>query len=449
MKPDNKIQNEVKWITTSHFNFDFFSFNSACTSYTTAMKDLLGFSFNYKYHNLDIYYDENDFARHEEQLVQFPELIERQLNFIEDQSKKLIEISEKLGKNNDLESFQMWHKAYVEFLPTLGIVVAPERVLARKLKEFLSEDKFSAISFSDETATAFELKSLLTIARGDYVEEELNKLIDEHAKKYDWLGNKWMTYNPFTHDGFIERIESMKGKAGEQLSELIKTRGDMEKRLQEILETLTSDQKKLVAQYRRLLYWRTGRGEAAALSCSLTLPLFTWIGNQIGLNRAQVVKYSFEEISQLQKTGQKVKNPDERKLFNAEMINGNLNVVWNPDAKPEGKKEAVDSFPGTIANKGFVRGVVRIIHDLPDLKNFKEGEILVAASTNPNMVTAMQKAAAYVTDVGGLTSHAAIISRELNIPCLIATKIATKVLKNGDEIEVDADKGIVKVLRRS
>ena len=56
----------------------------------------------------------------------------------------------------------------------------------------------------------------------------------------------------------------------------------------------------------------------------------------------------------------------------------------------------------------------------------------------------MEKAAAIVTDIGGITTHAAIISRELGIPCIIGTKIATKLLKDGDYIEVDAENGIVK-----
>jgi len=62
---------------------------------------------------------------------------------------------------------------------------------------------------------------------------------------------------------------------------------------------------------------------------------------------------------------------------------------------------------------------------------------------------AIKKASAIVTNVGGITCHAAIVSRELKIPCIIGTKIATKVLKDGDLVEVDAQKGIVKILKRA
>lgn len=61
----------------------------------------------------------------------------------------------------------------------------------------------------------------------------------------------------------------------------------------------------------------------------------------------------------------------------------------------------------------------------------------------------MKKAAAIITDEGGITCHAAIVSRELNIPCIIGTKVATKILKDGDLVEVNAEKGVVKIINKS
>ena len=67
--------------------------------------------------------------------------------------------------------------------------------------------------------------------------------------------------------------------------------------------------------------------------------------------------------------------------------------------------------------------------------------------TDPDMVPAMKRAGAIVTDEGGITCHAAIVSRELQVPCIIATKIATKVFKNGDLVEVNATTGTIRMLR--
>jgi pyruvate, water dikinase len=74
--------------------------------------------------------------------------------------------------------------------------------------------------------------------------------------------------------------------------------------------------------------------------------------------------------------------------------------------------------------------------------------VLVAGMTRPEYVSLMKNSSAIITDEGGITCHAAIVARELKKPCVIATKVATKVLKDGDLVEVDADKGIVKVIRK-
>jgi phosphohistidine swiveling domain-containing protein len=99
---------------------------------------------------------------------------------------------------------------------------------------------------------------------------------------------------------------------------------------------------------------------------------------------------------------------------------------------------------GIVANTGNATGKVRIVLDPKDKnQEFNEGEILVAPMTSPDYVFLMKKASAIITDTGGLTSHAAIVSRELGKPCVIGTKNATKILKDGDLVEVDADNGTV------
>ncbi|MFA6099944.1 MAG: PEP-utilizing enzyme [Patescibacteria group bacterium] len=79
--------------------------------------------------------------------------------------------------------------------------------------------------------------------------------------------------------------------------------------------------------------------------------------------------------------------------------------------------------------------------------NMTQGDVLVASMTRPEMLPAMKKASAIVTDEGGVTCHAAIVSRELNIPCVIGTKIATTMIKDGDRVEVNATQGIVRIIK--
>lgn len=112
--------------------------------------------------------------------------------------------------------------------------------------------------------------------------------------------------------------------------------------------------------------------------------------------------------------------------------------------------EVIDNkiIKGNIAYPGLVRGKVRIVISKNNIDIVKEGEILVTAMTTPEFMPALKKAAAFVTDEGGITSHAAIVSRELKKPCIIGTKIATQLLKNGDLIEVDANIGIIRIMNK-
>src|SRR5262249_49927533 len=102
---------------------------------------------------------------------------------------------------------------------------------------------------------------------------------------------------------------------------------------------------------------------------------------------------------------------------------------------------------GKTAFPGLITAKVRVIVDYAkDKHNFQPGEVLVTGMTDPNYLPLMKKASAIVVDTGGLLSHAAIVARELKIPCIIGTERATKVLKNGDVVKVDADRGVVRII---
>jgi phosphoenolpyruvate synthase/pyruvate phosphate dikinase len=110
--------------------------------------------------------------------------------------------------------------------------------------------------------------------------------------------------------------------------------------------------------------------------------------------------------------------------------------------------ENVMEFKGNSASSGNVKGIVKVCETSKEIGKIKKGDVLVASMTTPDYVPAMKIAGAIVTDEGGITCHAAIVSRELGIPCIIGTKNATKVLEDGDLVEVDANQGIVKILKK-
>jgi len=103
---------------------------------------------------------------------------------------------------------------------------------------------------------------------------------------------------------------------------------------------------------------------------------------------------------------------------------------------------------GTVASKGFKKGRVKILdygkNMVKQIEDMKNGDILVTGNTRPDMILALKKASAVVTNEGGICSHAALVARELGIPCIVGTRYATEVFKDGDIVEVDAEKGTIK-----
>ncbi|WP_054251958.1 phosphoenolpyruvate synthase [Neofamilia massiliensis] len=111
--------------------------------------------------------------------------------------------------------------------------------------------------------------------------------------------------------------------------------------------------------------------------------------------------------------------------------------------KPDEKEELIVLAKGLAASPGLGRGKVRIVEDLNNINQVKDGDVLITGMTNPDMVPAMRKCAAVVTEEGGRTCHAAIVSRELGIPCIVGAKNAMKNLKEGQFVTVDSTRGVV------
>ncbi|MBU0979316.1 MAG: hypothetical protein KJ709_00785 [Nanoarchaeota archaeon] len=179
------------------------------------------------------------------------------------------------------------------------------------------------------------------------------------------------------------------------------------------------------------------------------------IANRSGLDIWDVKDYTYDEIKQLLLAG---------KEANRELLGKRREISTYVVTRKDGKahfdmhygQEAKEIFEATLSDKTSevkgqvasahvktIRARVQIIKDVSK-QRFKQGNILVATMTRPEFLPLMRKAAAIITDEGGITCHAAIISRELGIPCIIGTRNATKVLKDGALVEIDTEKGIVK-----
>lgn len=102
---------------------------------------------------------------------------------------------------------------------------------------------------------------------------------------------------------------------------------------------------------------------------------------------------------------------------------------------------------GIPASPGIVTGTVCVLKNKEDEMDFTEGSIAVVERSNANLVHVIGKASGIIIDEGGMMSHAAVLSRELKKPCVIGTKVATATLKNEDMVEIDGEKGTVKIIK--
>jgi phosphohistidine swiveling domain-containing protein len=137
-------------------------------------------------------------------------------------------------------------------------------------------------------------------------------------------------------------------------------------------------------------------------------------------------------------------------VFNQEIfvVKNEAKKIWEK-ISPKSETIKIKEIKGMIANKGVIIGSVRIIMNPHNINDFRDGDILVTGMTRPDYLSLMSKASAFITDEGGITCHAAIVAREMKKPCIIGTKIATQILKDGDLIEVDANNGIIKIIKKA
>jgi len=129
----------------------------------------------------------------------------------------------------------------------------------------------------------------------------------------------------------------------------------------------------------------------------------------------------------------------------ADSAAASTNAADGGEPRDSGNDEEADVLiDGLGASPGVVSGTVRIVHKLDQLDQVQDGDIIVTEMTMPDMVPAMKRAAGIVTDEGGMTSHAAIISRELGVPAVVGTGNGTRLLEDGQGVTIDGDKGTVR-----
>lgn len=194
--------------------------------------------------------------------------------------------------------------------------------------------------------------------------------------------------------------------------------------------------KKIFEEAQELVYFRTKRTDVWIELLYLSRPILKAFAKKYKLTFNNLKYYTLDSLIE----GKPRRFP---KKYGAIGYKGKAYYFEKPLIKDENKK-ILSEVKGAIAQKGIARGIVKVVTTVKDLPKVKAGDIMVTFMTSPNFMPAMRLAGAFVTDEGGLTCHAAIVAREMKKPCVIGTKIATKTFKDGDKVEVDANKGVVR-----
>ncbi len=304
--------------------------------------------------------------------------------------------------------------------------------------------------------TVLKLKDLDNINDGI-----LNKKLEKHYKKYCWLPYG-MSGPAWDKRYFVKNAKKylIKDKAEiiERLRFLENQVNHIKKQQEKFLKLLKLDKDimELINIARKSIYIKSLSKEALFYGFYASENLIKEIGNRLGINVALVRRMLPWEI----KTALKLSKVDAEELKQRYKYSvqyayrGKTKVFIEKEAKnfiksidveiEKGIDRKIIQLIGVCAQPGKAIGNVKIINNAKDLNKMKNGDILISKMTDPEIIAAMKKAGAVVTDMGGITCHAAIVSRELGIPCIIGTKYATKIFEDNNKVEVDADKGIIK-----
>lgn len=390
--------------------------------------------------NIEVYYDKADLQRLGDifwnTVHKVSDLKELQKAYVEKHTQAVLDASydeKKLAGYSISELKKLLRKQNERIFWSVGkahIIEAASYVAEQKLSQYKIDPRSIHASEPSFIKKAEEYARMLF--NSDISQKEI---VDRFKEKYAWIQSSYLGRNEVSLN-FIKELATHTPS-----SEFTP------------IDTKDTVVKEFINVLSHIFSWQDDRKARILESIYAAEPVLYATADRLGISREAIRFLLPEEV-------EKVDDPDFQKILTfrtdtfINYVPKNLHRMLLTGDKA---KEFINKFndsgdhrtelSGKVAFAGKVSGRVRICLSLESIQNFKAGEILVASMTRPEYVPAMKKALAFVTNEGGITCHAAIIARELKKPCIIGTKIATEVLKDGDMVEVDAEKGVVKLLQ--
>ena len=322
-------------------------------------------------------------------------------------------------------------------------------LLDKEYKDKLTDDEVKTLLMPDVPSFVQEEEISLLNLKLNFSEKGL----EEHQNKFFWYKNNYGNAETQSLSHFREKLENIKDPE-KKLEEIEEKFSDLRKKKKEIFEN--HKMPKNVFKFFKLMASLGHRRDVRKRVNCKGDSVLRWFIEEVARRKGidwrlyeqmpfinqsdRLFTISEKELKEIgKKVGSLFSEKEEFPSFFYGKDAEELKKVYDDRIRQEFKE-----LKGQIANKGCVKGKVKIIMKRDEFSKMEEGDVLVSYMTRPEFVPLMKKACAIVTNEGGITSHAAIVSRELGKPCIIGTQVATKVLKDGDLVEVDANKGIVR-----
>lgn len=386
------------------------------------------------------------------------------LKDFEELEKKYLEtasIFPSLQKNKKdlLDAFNKFYSTMKGLADFAWAPIAVEKILVPKLIAKLKETYTNADEIYQSIAAPIKLNQFQKM-RIDICDAFINDedVIQDLVDKYFWY-NEYSYVETLCDENYFknELAKLTKEKAVEEKERIQNEVATSIKNFNEFKSHIKDEEiNLLVDAIVEYTYLRTERVDLLKKLQTPARRMYELIAEilkeETGMNwtRIEVVNLINDEIVSYL-SGNSILNFEEIQNRKGFLFYKNLNeefIITDPDIITNVTKalsnEVIKEIKGSIAFKGIVQGRVSLIYSKEDLGKVEEGSILVARTTMPDYIHAMEKALAFVTEEGGITSHAAIIARELKKPCIVGTGKCMSVLQDGDLVEVDANTGIVR-----
>src|SRR3989344_3089441 len=389
-----------------------------------------------------------------------PQFIDKFINRCYQYSNQLLNTSKEVrGNTLSADLFLRYQNSVLHLMPFLNTILVMDTILKKFITSlFSSELGITKPSNQDELLT----KLLIPQKKSLFVQEtemifkiavkiqqdtraDVSMDIKQYLENFSWIPVIAYYGNFSTEEEVRQRlIKLVKENPLEKIKQSLAVKKETETNYRRALNSIKHCPRllNLISLSQELLYLQTYRLDVFFLAYYHSYPMFEQIAKFLNSSPQDIVFHTGPEIVDLIKAKSRLDQNEinrRKECYALILEDDKFTLISGKSARPIlGPQTDQTIVRGSVANRGRATGTARLVFSVEDMKKVSTGDIIISTNTIPQLVPAMIKSAGIITDVGGMLSHAAIVSRELGLPCIVGTRNATKIFKDGDLVELNA-----------